>query len=50
LGDFSWKLKRVGAKLGVFCGFLQFLKKGGRAFGSVFSTGEIDVNLYGTAD
>jgi len=41
---------RVGAKLGVFCGFLRFLKKGSRRNGSVDLAGEIDVNLYGTAD
>ena len=37
---------RVGAKLGVFYGFLQFLKKGGRAFGSVDLPPRINVNLY----
>ena len=50
LGDFSWKLMRVGAKLGVFCGFLRFLKKGGRAFGSVDLAGEIDINPFVSAD
>jgi len=50
LGDFSLKLMRVGAKLGVFCGFLRFLKKGSRAFGSVDLTGEIDVNPFLSAD
>ena len=41
---------RVGAKLGVFYGFLRFLKKGCRAFGSVDLPGEIDVNPFVSAD
>jgi len=42
--DESW------GKVGVFYGFLRFLKKGSRRNGSVFSTGEIDVNPFVSAD
>ena len=44
------ELLTLASKLGVFCRNLQVFKKGCRAFGSVFLTGEIDVNLYETAD
>ena len=42
----GWFLKKVGAKLGVFCRNLRFLKKGCRAFATVGLAEKINVNTY----
>ena len=45
LVDFHRNLTEVGAKLGVFCGFLRFLKKGDFRSGSVDLPVKINVSL-----